>query len=90
MQVLGLIVLLALPAAYVLRGNALQAAPAGARPVGTREAVRTALRDGKHEVEKNYQPGQSAGSATTGQGGAQVWREALTPAEKAVLKRVFR
>lgn len=45
MQVLGLIVLLALPAAYVLRGNALQAAPAGARPVGTREAVRTALRD---------------------------------------------
>ncbi|HCN29965.1 MAG TPA: hypothetical protein DIT64_14730 [Verrucomicrobiales bacterium] len=50
----------------------------------------TALRDGKHEVEKNYQPGQSAGSATTGQGGAQVWREALTPAEKAVLKRVFR
>ena len=45
MQVLGLIVLLALPAALVLRGNALQAAPAGARPVGTREAVRTALRD---------------------------------------------
>lgn len=50
----------------------------------------TALRDGKHEVEKNYQPGQSAGSATTGQGGAQVWKEALTPAEKEVLKRVFR
>jgi predicted MFS family arabinose efflux permease len=45
MQVLGLIVLLALPAAYVLRGNALQAAPAGAKPVGTREAVRTAVRD---------------------------------------------
>ncbi len=45
MQVLGLIVLLALPAAYVLRGNALHATPAGARPVGTREALRTALRD---------------------------------------------
>lgn len=50
MQVLGLIVLLALPAAYVLRGNALQAAPAGARPVGTREAVRTALRDGNCQL----------------------------------------
>jgi predicted MFS family arabinose efflux permease len=45
MQVLGPIVLLALPAAYVLRGNSLQAVPAGARPLGTREAVRTALRD---------------------------------------------
>jgi predicted MFS family arabinose efflux permease len=44
MQILGLIVLLALPAAYVLKGNALQAAPAGARPAGTREAVRAALR----------------------------------------------
>ncbi|MBN8493333.1 MAG: MFS transporter [Burkholderiales bacterium] len=45
MQVLALIVLLALPAAWVLRGNAQAAAPAGAKPVGTREAVRTALRD---------------------------------------------
>ena len=45
MQVLGLIILLALPAAFVLKGNSLQAAPAGAKPVGTREAVRTALRD---------------------------------------------
>ena len=45
MQILGLIVLLALPAAFVLKGNALQAAPAGAKPVGTREAVREALRN---------------------------------------------
>jgi MFS family permease len=45
MQVLGLIVLLALPAAFVLKGNSLQVAPVGAKPVGTREAVRTALRD---------------------------------------------
>ncbi len=45
MQVLGLVVLLALPAAYVLRGNSLLAAPAGAKPVSTREAVGTALRD---------------------------------------------
>ncbi len=45
MQVLGLIILLALPAAFVLKGNSLQAAPAGTKPVGTREAVRTALRD---------------------------------------------
>ncbi len=49
MQVLGLIVLLALPAAWVLKGNSRQAAApsaaAGARPVGTREAIRTALRN---------------------------------------------
>jgi len=45
MQVLGLIVLLALPAAFVLRGNSLQTAPAGQKVVGTREAIRTAVRD---------------------------------------------
>jgi MFS family permease len=44
MQILGLIVLLALPAAYVLKGNALLAAPAGAKPVGTRAAIGEALR----------------------------------------------
>ena len=43
LQILGLMVLLALPAAWVLKGNALQAAPAGARPPGTRAAVREAL-----------------------------------------------
>ena len=49
MQVLGLIVLLALPAAWVLKGNALQAAAqsaaAGHKPVGTMDAIRTALRN---------------------------------------------
>ncbi len=49
MQVLGLIVLLALPAAWVLKGNSRQAAApsavAGHKPVGTREAIRTALRN---------------------------------------------
>ena len=44
LQVLGLIVLLALPAAWVLKGNALQAAPAGTRTLGTREAVGQVLR----------------------------------------------
>jgi predicted MFS family arabinose efflux permease len=38
-------VLLALPAAFVLKGNALQAAPAGAKPVGTRAAIGEALRN---------------------------------------------
>ena len=49
LQVLGLIVLLALPAAWVLKGNSMQAAlrsaPPGHQPVGTREAIRTALRN---------------------------------------------
>ena len=43
MQVLGLIVLLALPAAFLLRGSSLQAAPAGQQAVGLREAIGTAL-----------------------------------------------
>jgi predicted MFS family arabinose efflux permease len=44
MQVLGLVVLLSLPAAFVLRGNSLQSAPIGHQPVGTWQAIRTALR----------------------------------------------
>jgi predicted MFS family arabinose efflux permease len=45
MQVMGLLVLLALPAAWVLRGNAAQAAGAGAaaRPLPAGEAIRRAL-----------------------------------------------
>ena len=43
MQVLGLIVLLALPAAFLLRGSSLQAPPAGQKAVGLREAIGTAL-----------------------------------------------
>jgi predicted MFS family arabinose efflux permease len=45
MQILALFVLLCLPAALVLRGNSLHATPAGHKVVGTREAIRTALRD---------------------------------------------
>ncbi len=45
MQVMGLLVLLALPAAFLLKGNSLQAAPAGQKVVGTREAIGTALRN---------------------------------------------
>jgi predicted MFS family arabinose efflux permease len=45
MQVMGLLVLLCLPAAFLLKGNSLQAAPAGQKVVGTREAVATALRN---------------------------------------------
>lgn len=44
MQVLGLLVLLALPAAFLLKGNSLQAAAPGVKPVTTREAIGTALR----------------------------------------------
>ncbi|MCY7308346.1 MAG: MFS transporter, partial [Rhodoferax sp.] len=45
MQVLALLVLLALPAAWLLRGTSGQAAPPGQNRVGTREAIRTALAD---------------------------------------------
>ena len=45
MQILGLLVLLCLPAAFLLRGNSLQSAPAGQKVVGTREAIRQALRN---------------------------------------------
>jgi predicted MFS family arabinose efflux permease len=43
LQVMALLVLLCLPAAWVLKGNSQQAAPGAAKAVGTREAVRTAL-----------------------------------------------
>jgi predicted MFS family arabinose efflux permease len=46
MQVMALLVLLCLPAAFVLRGNSLQAAAPADQPVlGTREAIRDALRN---------------------------------------------
>ena len=44
MQVLGVLVLLALPAAWVLKGNALQGAPAGQKRLTAREAIAEALR----------------------------------------------
>ncbi len=45
LQVMGLLVLLCLPAAFLLKGNSLQSAPAGQKVVGTREAIREALRN---------------------------------------------
>jgi predicted MFS family arabinose efflux permease len=45
MQVMGLLVLLCLPAAFILKGQGAQAAVPGEKKVGTREAVDTALRD---------------------------------------------
>lgn len=44
MQVLGLLVLLALPAAFLLKGNSAQSAPAGQKPVGVLDAIRDAMR----------------------------------------------
>jgi predicted MFS family arabinose efflux permease len=43
MQVLGLLVLLCLPAAWLLRGNALHLAPKGEPAAGARSAIRRAL-----------------------------------------------
>jgi hypothetical protein len=49
------------------------------------------LQDGEHDVDKTYGGPQAAGGTQNqGQGGQQVWRESLTPEEKAVLKRVFK
>ncbi len=49
------------------------------------------LQDGRHDVDKTYTGPTAAGDAgNKGQGGQQVWRESLTPEEKAVLKRVFK
>jgi predicted MFS family arabinose efflux permease len=44
MQVLALFILVALPAAFLLRGNSTQTPPAGQKSVGVREAIRAALR----------------------------------------------
>lgn len=43
MQVLALIVLLALPAAFLLKGNSVLSAPVGQPPLGSLDAVRQAL-----------------------------------------------
>jgi predicted MFS family arabinose efflux permease len=45
MQVLGLLVLLCLPAAFLLKGNSVLGAPAGQKVVGTREAIGDAIRN---------------------------------------------
>ena len=50
MQILALLVLVALPAAWLLRGNAQQAAVAGQKPASTGEAIRVALRDPSYRL----------------------------------------
>ncbi|MEO7941334.1 MAG: MFS transporter [Burkholderiaceae bacterium] len=50
MQVLGMCVLLALPAAFVLRGHGQQAATPGQAKVGTRTAIRIALQDRSYRL----------------------------------------
>ena len=45
LQILGVALLLALPAALVLKGNSVQSAPVGHKPVSTRDAIRTALQN---------------------------------------------
>ena len=45
MQVLALCVLLALPAAFLLRGNNARSAPQGHKPLGAVEAIRVAMRN---------------------------------------------
>ncbi|MEO6625978.1 MAG: MFS transporter, partial [Burkholderiaceae bacterium] len=50
MQILALLVLLALPAAWMLRGNTRQTAPAGHKAVGAGEAIRAALRNPSYRL----------------------------------------
>ena len=50
MQILALVILLALPAAWLLRGNTQHTVPVGQKAVGTREAIRTALRDPSYRL----------------------------------------
>ncbi len=45
MQVLALCVLLALPAAFLLRGNSMRSAPQGHKPLGAVAAIRAAMRN---------------------------------------------
>ena len=45
LQILGVVLLLALPAAFVLQGNSAQSAPVGHKPASTRAAIRTALQN---------------------------------------------
>lgn len=51
-----------------------------------------AVTDGRHEVDKaGYQgPVQGGAIRSVGDGGSAVWRSALVPAEREVLKRYFR
>jgi len=50
MQILAVLVLLALPAAWLLRGDALHAAPAGQKKTSAPEAIRQALRNPSYRL----------------------------------------
>jgi hypothetical protein len=46
---------------------------------------------GEHEIDESHPaPAASGAAGATGQGGDTVWRDALTPAERGVLKRFFK
>lgn len=48
------------------------------------------VQEGRHVVDKSSTSPAAAGEVgSEGRGGEQVWRETLTPEEKAVLRRVF-
>jgi hypothetical protein len=48
------------------------------------------IQAGRHQVDKSAVTPAAAGEVKSeGRGGEQVWRETLTPEEKAVLRRVF-
>lgn len=48
------------------------------------------IQEGRHQVDKSAVTPAAAGEVKSeGRGGEQVWRETLTPEEKAVLRRVF-
>lgn len=49
------------------------------------------VKNGKHEVDKTtVAPTKTGAVKNSGKGGSQVWRESLTPEEKAVLKKAFK
>lgn len=50
LQIMGLLVLLCLPAAFLLKGNALQSAAPGQKVQGTREAIGEAMRNPSYRL----------------------------------------
>jgi hypothetical protein len=48
------------------------------------------LGEQEHELDKASVAPRTGGAADTGQGGERVWKDDLTPAERAVLKRYFK
>lgn len=48
------------------------------------------LGEQEHEIDRSSVEARAGGAADAGQGGERVWKDALTPAERAVLKRYFK